>query len=320
MNWAPPPGSDSASNLASVSVDDPLRHCEAEPGPRVLRREERLEELRARVRREPRACVADRHARATGRGVHAHLDAPRDPGRLRRVLHEVQHHLPELLRVALNLPLAGDRHVEVLDQPSLAEPGDRLLAQRPEINRLWLDAQRPRQVEQPVDDELRAERLVLNHLQVLRDGAVGPSPEQPRVPEDHRERVVNLVGDPCGEAADARELLALHELLLMVLQGGRHRVELAGERAELVGRVHVEARVEVAARETGGARLEPGDGTRHGAEHVGADHDGEQPGRTGRRRSSTGRRTSGERRRRAGSRRWTPRSDRRAGRRDPGSG
>jgi hypothetical protein len=100
--------------------------------------------------------------------------------------------------------------------------------------------------------------------------------QQARVAQDHRERVVDLVGHAGGEPPDAGQLLALHQPVLVLLDRRGHGVELPGQRPELVGRVHVDARVEPPCGETGGTRLETRDRAGDGAADVEAHRAGEE--------------------------------------------
>ena len=85
---------------------------------------------------------------------------------------------------------------------------------------------------------------------------------------------------PGREAPHPGQLLALDQLRLVLLQRGRHGVELARQRAELVRAIEVDVRLEVARREPRRAGLEssqwPGDGAADGDAHPGGEERGAQ--------------------------------------------
>ena len=84
------------------------------------------------------------------------------------------------------------------------------------------------------------------------------------------------MGHAGGEPPDAGQLLALHQPVLVLGERGGHGVELARQRAELVGRVHVDAGVEAAGGEAGRPLLESRDGPGDGAADVEAHRPAEQ--------------------------------------------
>jgi len=83
----------------------------------------------------------------------------------------------------------------------------------------------------------------------------------------------------CATPADPGELLALDELCLVLLERRCHRVELPRESAELVGCVHVDARVEVSGRDASRPVAQPLDRARDRPKDARADRRG-QDGRT----------------------------------------
>jgi hypothetical protein len=140
--------------------------------------------------------------------------------------------------------------------------------------RLGTDLDRPREIEKSFHDLLTAKNLFLDDRQILGQGSDRLLAQQARVPEDHAERVVDLVRHSGGQATHARQALALQEAVLLFLERRDHGVELAGQVAELVVTTNRDARVEVAGRQAFCARVQK----RHWSRHLAAQIDGHTSG------------------------------------------
>ncbi len=119
----------------------------------------------------------------------------------------------------------------------MADHLDDALDQAGQVGPLALDVVAAREVEQPLGDALTAERLLLDHLQVVGDDPVigmFRGTQQPveamlerlGAEGDRGQRVVDLVRDPGGQEADARQPLGADELaapLLDLAARGRRR-------------------------------------------------------------------------------------------------
>ena len=114
----------------------------------------------------------------------------------------------------------------------------------------------PRQIEQILDDALTTDRLLFDDFQILRRRAVRRPQKNANVPENDRHRIVELVRHPGDDATDARERFVLHQADLVLAQRNRHLIEGARQAAELVGRVDLDARRQIAAAELLGSRLQ----------------------------------------------------------------
>ena len=153
-----------------------------------------------------------------------------------RVLHEVEEHLLELMLVGPQRWATGelghDLHVVLLELIRLqVEDAPHLIFEEAGMT---LGRVVPREEEQVLDDARGARRLVPDDVQtlahVVRERLLGE--QEVRLPEDRRERIVDLVRDTGGELSHRRKLLGVDELCLR-----------APQVLELPARLRVEPRV-----------------------------------------------------------------------------
>ena len=270
-------------------VDEDLLHeRQAEPGPALFRRKERVEDL-ADVRRAdpgPRIVNGDRDA---SRGLpHRDLEPARRRARhrLTRVAYQVDHRLPELRLVGRNVgqPRSDvDRHLDAgLRQLAARHIHDRR-HDRADVLALQLRTRQPGEAQvglgdlgQPIDlaDDRRHQplRLIASFGDLI--------PQQLGVEADRGQRVADLVGDVRGHPPDGGQLLRSDQAPLALLDRLGHRVELAREIADLVVRGDARALGIVSAAEL------PRVGTQHRQRPQGAQREQEsragdrEPGRS----------------------------------------
>src|SRR5574342_644456 len=262
-------------DLPAVGPRDGLGHGQPEARAARLGREEGLEEPVADRGSDAGTAVAHRHLHLAAVLTHAHRDPAAAVGGLGAVLDEIEENLPQAVGVALGRAGPLDAHRDRVEEPGLLQPADHVLAQLAEVHRLGGQRVGTGQVEEALDDLPAAECLLLDDRQVLVEGAARLLPEEAGVAQDDPQGVVDLVGHAGGQASDAGELLALHQTLLMLLEGLGHGVELARQGAELVGGVDPDPGVEVAAGQALGALLQAGHRAGHRSPHVPAHRDGQ---------------------------------------------
>ena len=167
----------------------------------------------------------------------------------------------------------------------MAEHLGDILHQAHDRRRLAADLAEPGEVEKLLGDPLAAERLGLDQLEVAARHpglvVVGHEAGEPALQRfgAHRDRgegIVDFVGDPRGEKADTRQLLAanhltrpqLHlpvEVVADLLESLRHVIEGLGELRHLVAAVEVEPESEVAGGHAPGAVAEEAERPKHPA-------------------------------------------------------
>ncbi len=276
MNSLPSPMLAVHVHPSPVLAHDAVGHREAEAGAlaNVLGGEERLEDVRQVLGRDPRALVAHAHADAVrlgaaqvgGRGGALAGDGDLDRAvivaGLDGVDHEVGEDLLDLPRVELG---RGGRLALAQGQRDARLGGDRLEQRQrapgdaAHVLRGALRASRAGEVEELADDAGHLVARLDDDAGVV-DGlggrrlAVG---DHPGAGAHHVERRAQLVGDPRGELAHGHQPIGVAELL----QGGDAgrrlgRAVLVGLDQALAHRVHLRATAR-RARRAGGARAAP---------------------------------------------------------------
>ena len=208
----------------AVLLDDPLaeREAESRPLPARLRREEGLEDPRPDLGRNPRPGVADLEPHPVPLAVEPCRD--REPARRRHGAHrvlgihdEVHQHLVESVGIR---PEDGQVLGEVEDDLHVARPQlvaeklDRLPNHVVESDLAALGRVLAREGKEVADDADAAIGGGVNLLGALHEGAARLTlSKEVGLTDDHRERVVQLVGDARQERAHRREFLGLNELL-----------------------------------------------------------------------------------------------------------
>ena len=292
-----------------VLADDPVGDRQAQAGPLAdpPPGEERLEDVLEHLGRHAAAVVGEDHL-GHPLGV-PEVDPERAAGvhRVERVDDQVQDDLLDLLAVDVGHDGLAGLEDDVL-APVLAHVADHLddpLDQAGQVGPLALDVGAAGEVEQLLGDALAAERLLLDHPQVVADdlgvGAVGGVDQERAEPVlqrlgaegDRGQRVVDLVGDPGGEEPDARQPLGADELpaplLDLALEVGvghaqprGHVVERLGQPLHLVAGVQVDLVVERAPRHPTDPALQEPDGIEDPAVEQGrqaAEHRQDRQGR-----------------------------------------
>src|SRR6267142_1347387 len=212
---------------AAVLLENAVADRESEPEPLVLGREERIEDSRADGVRDPRALVGDLHldhaalppaeVHLAEERVQAHVrrqgEAPTALHRVQAVAHEVVEDLQQPVLVAEDRRqarvVAADQGDSALTRALLVQQGD-ALEELMEIERHRAKLDRPRQIQQHLDDAVHAVDLGQEHVRVLPQPRIGPelSPEQLHRTPDRAERIAHLVGEPDRHATGGRQGLA----------------------------------------------------------------------------------------------------------------
>src|SRR5881396_255389 len=203
-----------------MGLDRAPRDREPEAGAARLRREERLEEVRQRVRRHTGAAVA-----YLERGGTVPVgDRDREcawPGRLgghgvERVLEQVDQHLAELLTVGARRDAV--RQLQLERHAARLEAGAERLQRRPgqlaQIDRLEAEVLAAREAQQRGDLPLDALELAQDEAVLDGEGGGGLARELLREAPGGGHGVADLVRDARRQLADGGELLGVRERAL----------------------------------------------------------------------------------------------------------
>ena len=235
----------------------------------------------------PTAVVGKGHDRRLADPPDGHADMPVRLDAVEGVDQEVEHDLLDFLRIDHHRQIGAvvDLDRAPGEPPDMAEHLGDILHQAHDRRRLAADLTEPGEIEELLGDPLAAERLGLDQLEVAARHpgfvVVGHEAGEPALQRfsahrDRGERIVDLVGNPRGEEADTRQLLAADhlarpqldlpvEVVADLLEALRHVIEGLGELRHLVAAVEVEPEGEVAGGHAPGAVAEEAERPEHPA-------------------------------------------------------
>ncbi len=204
-NWLPPAGLSSIHSRPSMAPTSrrAAKRPTPVPGASVsFEPDEWLEDALAHLRRHPRAVVADRDAHlAVGRPV-GHHDLRAGRRVLRRVLEQQLEHLRQARRIAECHAAAGCVALEPMAAQQRCQAGQHLVDDRPDIEALDLDRQKPiradrlqDRVDQVVEPEHLAGCRVVPAGHLIGSGGIRRLGQQVEVGADDGQRRAQLVGD-----------------------------------------------------------------------------------------------------------------------------
>jgi hypothetical protein len=218
----------------AVVLHDALADRETEPRTeaRRLGREERIEDPRQQLARDPTPGVADREPYTSVVGLgdrDADLVGVRRAvgDRVRRIDDQVEHDLQEPRLATEHQAIAGVVAYHPRALPDLVRRHrERRVGHRGQCDRLAHRVVGAREPSEPTDDLGDAARAVLRSAErgverravgVVEGTHLGDPPSREGEARRHvGERVVDLVRDAAGERAERRELAADHQLLLQL--------------------------------------------------------------------------------------------------------
>src|SRR5262245_70493 len=226
-----------------MALRDAVTDRQTQPGALAHgpRREERLEDPRQDVRRNPGPRVRHAHSDPAVRRHQADgdLGLSRPDQRLLRIEHQIQDDLLELCRIPAN---SRNALGNLADQPN-ALKAESILSQSksssddiPHIDQCNVPWSRAPKGLQILDDLRRAHRPVENLLELSLEVLIGEATAQHLgVSGNDRERIVDLVRDAADELTERGELPGLQELLLRSLELTQARLELSVQASVLGG-------------------------------------------------------------------------------------
>ncbi len=233
--------------MPAVAADDGIACRQSKAASLLLRREIGIEDLRKVLLRDPGPMIHDgyqdifplrqRKVALVDKHVPAiHLHGPPLAHRVGGVDDDVVEHLADLPFVRLHVPKVVGKREFTLDVGSPQNEVRRLLRQFLQRDRPLDGRSALRKRQQLMGQVSRPFRRLLGFLQppVHLALAVRIHFRQRDVPEDRRQEVVEIVGDPSGQDADRIQLVAPRHLLFQffplrdVSRDGRERDRLAG--------------------------------------------------------------------------------------------